>query len=333
MKKFLTIAFVIVAASMFVSCSGKNLDDLIDVPDTGDTADSSTISDQNDTGQNGDTSADTGDSATDTGDTSADTGDTSADTGDTSADTGDTSADTGDSTADTGDSDNDGDNPDSDDDADSSDSSSDDDADSSDSSSDDDADSSDSDSDGDADSSDSNSDDDTDGDSGENQQKCTEITLINADQLSYKKKSSRNHIFKTTYTPNTGLDTLSTSTSDNLYIEFFISNNYFDNYSLAGTNWDDDDGYSGNGVSIYVYEDECCDYNGSNCSHSKMYFQRKGNVHISSFLFNSETDTLDAELSGVELEEVTINGANKSTPVPGGKCLKITDTPVHYRWY
>lgn len=319
MKKFLTIAFVIVAASMFVSCSGKNLDDLIDVPDTGDTADSSAISDQNDTGQNGDTSADTGDSATDTGDTNADTGDTSADsgdtnadtgdtsadtgdstadTGDTSADTGDTSADTGDSTADTGDSDNDGDNSDSDDDADSSDSSNDDDTDT--------------------------------GDSGENQQKCTEITLINADQLSYNKESSTSHVFKTTYTPNTG-------SNDNLYIKIFGSytDNYSDNYSLAGTNWKDDKGYNmANGVFVYVYENEYCDYNGSNCSHSKMYFQRKGNVDVSSMQVNNfGTNIFYADLIDVELVEVTINGADESTPVPDGKCLKIKDTPVHYQWY
>ena len=332
MTKFLTIAFVIVAASMFVSCSGKNLDDLIEVPDTDDTTDSSSTSDQNDTG-----------------DSAADTGDISADTGDSAADTGDTSADTGDSTADTGDSDNDGDNSDSDDadssdsssdddadssdsdsdddadssdsssddDADSSDSDSDDDADSSDSSSDDDADSSDSDSDDDADSSDSNGDDDTDtGDSGENQQRCTEITLN--EELSYKKESSTSHVFKTTYTPNTG-------SNDNLYIKVFgpYTNSYAYKYPLAETNWNNDDGYR-NGVFVYIYEDE---------SHSKMYFQRKGHVDVSLIRVNSGIDTLYADLIGVELEEVTINGANTSTPVQGGKCLKITDTPVHYQWY
>ena len=64
-----------------------------------------------------------------------------------------------------------------------------------------------------------------------------------------------------------------------------------------------------------------------------MYFQRNGHVDVSLIRVNSGIDTLYADLIVVELEEVTINGANTSTPVQGGKCLKITDTPVHYQWY
>ncbi|MBO4711771.1 hypothetical protein J5681_07650 [bacterium] len=104
MKNFLTIAFAVIAAFMFVSCSSdKNLDDLIDTG-SNDTAD--TNADTTDTNQGGDTNADTADS-------NADTGDTNADTADSNADSGDSTTDTGDSGADTGNSDNDGDNTDS----------------------------------------------------------------------------------------------------------------------------------------------------------------------------------------------------------------------------
>ena len=68
MKKFFSIAFTVIAALILVSCSGKNLDDLIDVADTDDTADSSVTPDQNDTDNGGDTDADTTDDA-DTSDT------------------------------------------------------------------------------------------------------------------------------------------------------------------------------------------------------------------------------------------------------------------------
>ena len=110
MKKFLTIAFAVIAAFMFVSCSSdKNLDDLIDTGnnDTTDTnADTTDTSDKTDTDQGGDTNADTSDS-------NADSGDTNADTADSNTESGDSTADTGDSGADTGDSDNNGDNTDS----------------------------------------------------------------------------------------------------------------------------------------------------------------------------------------------------------------------------
>ena len=347
MKKFLTVVFVIIAAMILVSCSGKNLDDLIDVPDTGDSADSSATSEQNDTDNGGDTNADTADSTADTGDSTTDTGDSNADTGDSTTDTGDSGnendADSDSDDVEVSDIDmSDNDQEESGDDADSSDSDNDNDKDPADSGDDsdttdsgDDKDPADSgdesdpaDSGDDSDTTDSGDDNDT--DSGENQQKCTEITLINADQLSYNKESSTSHVFKTTYTPNTG-------SNDNLYIKIFGSytDNYSDNYSLAGTNWKDDKGYNmANGVFVYVYENEYCDYNGSNCSHSKMYFQRKGNVDVSSMQVNNfGTNIFYADLDGVELEEVSINGANQSIPKEGGECLKIKDTEVHYQWY
>ena len=358
MKKFLNVAFVTIAAMILVSCSGKNLDDLIDVPDTGDSADSSATSEQNDTDNGGDTNADTADSNADTGDSNTDTADSTADTGDSTTDTGDSTADTGDSgNENDADSDSDdvevsdvdmsdNDQEESGDDADSSDSDSDNDKDPADSGDDndpsdsgDDSDTTDSEDDKDpADSGDDNdpsdsgddndttdsgddsdttdsgddsdttdSGDDNDTDSGENQQKCTEITLDHPDKLSYKKESSRSYIFKTTYTQNTG-----SATSDNFYLRF-----YGETYTYSGphdlstnSNWNHDDGYSSSGVFVYVY-------------HSK----------VSLIQVDSGTEILYADLDGVELEEVTINGANQSIPKEGGECLKIKDTEVHYQWY
>ena len=105
MKKFLTITFAVIAALMLTACSGKSLDDLIEVPDQDNTADSSDTSDKTDTDQGGDTNADTSDSNADTGDTNADTADSNTESGDSTADTGDTNTDTGDTNTDTGDSD------------------------------------------------------------------------------------------------------------------------------------------------------------------------------------------------------------------------------------
>lgn len=353
MKKFLNVAFVTIAAMILVSCSGKNLDDLIDVPDTGDSADSSATSEQNDTDNGGDTNADTADSNADTGDSNTDTADSTADTGDSTTDTGDSTADTGDSgNENDADSDSDdvevsdvdmsdNDQEESGDDADSSDSDSDNDKDPADSG--DDNDPSDSgddndttDSGDDSDTTDSGDDsdttdsgDDNDTDSGENQQKCTEITLDHPDKLSYKKESSRSYIFKTTYTQNTG-----SATSDTFYLRFYGDTyTYSGNHPLVGTNWYDDYGYSSSGVFVYVYEDEYCDSYSGICSHNKMYFQRKGNVNVSLIQVDSGTEILYADLDGVELEEVTINGANQSIPKEGGECLKIKDTEVHYQWY
>ncbi len=86
MKKFFTIALALIAALMLTACSGKNLDELIEVPDTDDTADSSETSDQNDTDQNGDTNADPTEQTdnTDTADTTDPTEQTdNTDTADT----------------------------------------------------------------------------------------------------------------------------------------------------------------------------------------------------------------------------------------------------------
>ena len=350
MKKFLTVVFVIIAAMILVSCSGKNLDDLIDVPDTGDSADSSATPEQNDTDNGGDANADTADSNADTGDSTADTGDSTTDTGD-SGNENDADSDSDDvEVSDIDMSDND--QEESGDDADSSDSDSDNDKDPADSGDDndpsdsgDDSDTTDSGDDKDpADSGDDNdpsdSGDDNDTDSGENQQKCTEITLDHPDKLSYKKESSRSYIFKTTYTRNTGSATSYTrntgsATSDNFYLRF-----YGETYTYSGphdlstnSNWNHDDGYSSSGVFVYVYEDEYCDSYSGSCSHNKMYFQRKGKVYVSLIQVDSGTEILYADLDGVELEEVKINGANQSIPKEGGECLKIKDTEVHYQWY
>ena len=340
MKKFLTIMFVVAAVLMLVSCSKKSAKDSDDIIDTdtesGDQTDSSDTSDQNDTGHGGDSGADTGDSNSDTGDSTADTGDSTTDTGDSgngndadsdsddveisdidisdndneeSGDDAD-SSDSGDDN-DTADSGDDNDTPDSGDDNDTADSG--DDNDTADSGDDDDT--ADSGDDNDADTADS-------GDSGENQQKCTEITLNTG--LDYKKESERSHKFETTYYyKNTG------SLASGLFYMRFYGGSYLypDTYYLSGKNWKDDDGYSSSGLFVYICENQGCDS-------GRIYFQRKGTVKVKDVQINSgRINVLYADfLDDVELEEVTID-SNGSHPVKDGACLKINNTSVEYcKW-
>ena len=368
MKKFLTITFIVVAALILVSCSGKkSTEDAGDIIDTdtesGDQTDSSDTSDQNDTGHGGDSGADTGDSNSDTGDSTADTGDSTTDTADSgngndadsdsddveisdidmsdndneeSGDDAD-SSDSGDDN-DTADSGDDNDTPDSGDDNDTADSGDDndtadsgDDNDTADSGDDNDtADSGDdndtTDTGDDDDTADSGDDNDADtadsGDSGENQQKCTEITLNTG--LDYKKESERSHKFETTYYyKNT--DSLASSL---FYMRFYGGSYlYPDTYRLSGKNWKDDDGYSSSGLFVYICENQGCDS-------GRIYFQRKGTVKVKDVQINSgRINVLYADfLDDVELEEVTID-SNGSHPVEDGACLKINNTSVEYlKW-
>ncbi len=393
MKKFLTVALMVLAVFFAVSCSdGVALDDLIDTGSI-DPADQTDTSDTN--ADTADTNADTADSNTDTADSNADSGDTNTDTGDDpAADTGDTTDsdntetsdndnsdaennsddDSGDSeittdndeSTDTDDSDGnevsdidaadsgnepDNDTTDSENDADSSDSDNDNDSgDSGNSNKDEDPDNdsgddsepgNDSETDNDnependnepGDDTDLNDDtetDDSDADTPETPERCTEITLYDT-KLEYKKSGTSapygQDIFKTGYKPNTG-----SSTNDAFYLKLYGSSyNYNGPHNLADNpNWNYDDGYSSNGLFLYVYEDESCDsYNTTLCRHSKMYFQREGEVIIDSStnFTNTKITSLSAELKGVVLEEVTIDNGK-------GTCLKITDTTVQYYEY
>ena len=153
-------------------------------------------------------------------------------------------------------------------------------------------------------------------------EKCTEITLINT-ELSYYKHShgsEKYDIFKTTYTPNTG-----SATSDTFYLKFYglSEYDYTNNFNLAEINQG-----SERGLFLYVHEDEYCDSYSGDCTHGKTYFQKAGTVKVISAEFNftgTEMSLLSAELNGVVLEET---GTNESKA-----CLKIKDTKAEYHGY
>ena len=367
MKKFFSIAFTVIAALILVSCSGKNLDDLIDVADTDDTADSSVTPDQNDTDNGGDTDADTTDDA-DTSDSEPTNPTESTEPTEPTGNTGndsenpDNDAEPTDDTEPVDDTEP-ADDTESDDSAESdNDTETDDDtepttdptADPSDDPTSEPTDSTEPTTepttdpttepttDPTTDPSDDPTTDPTDNPTTDptteptvqdDTQRCTEITLNNT-ELTYKDHNSslsyRFDLFKTALTTNIG-----SATTDNFYLRLFGSEyNYSGNHELAGTNWKDDDGYS-SGVFLYVYADEYCDSYSGSCSHGKTYFQKAGTVNVTSAQINSgQMYILYAELNGVVLEEVTINSIGESAPVEQGSCLKIqNNTQVEYHGY
>lgn len=144
---------------------------------------------------------------------------------------------------------------------------------------------------------------------------CREI-ILEPTNLTYNSSYNR---YETSYTPGTGniADIIFPQGSplhDDLAKDYFTMqlrnfNSSVENYSLAGRNYGDT-----NGIFFVIYED----------SGEKYYFQKKGTI-------NYNASTKKVQLNGVILEEVTINGStNKSTRVPYGACLKVTDTTLSY---
>ena len=343
------ILLTLLAIATFVSCSGKNLDDLIEVSDTDDTADSSETSDQNDTDQNGDTNADPTEQTdnTDTADTTDPTDDqtteptveptdpteSTTDPTDPTTDPTEPTTDPTDPTTDPTDPTTDPTEPTTDP------------------------------TEPTTDPTDPTTDptepitdptdpitdptepttdptepttDPTDPTTDPTEPttdptdptdpfaKCTEITLSNT-ELSYYKHShgsEKYDIFKATYTPNTG-----SATSDTFYLKFYglSEYDYTDNFNLAEINQGSD-----RGLFLYVNEDEYCDSYSGDCTHGKTYFQKAGTVKVISAEFNfavTEMNLLSAKFNGVVLEET---GTNESTKA----CLKIKDDPtVEYHGY
>ena len=137
---------------------------------------------------------------------------------------------------------------------------------------------------------------------------CLEITLDTDTKLTYN--SDRNR-YETSYTPRTGSwgDILGDSSAKDYFTMQLRNFSSVENYSLAGTNYSDS-----NGIFFVIYED----------SGAKYYFQKKGTI-------NYNASTKKVQLTGVMLEEVTINSStNKSTRVPYGACLKVKDTTISY---
>ena len=309
MKNFM-ILLTLLAIATFVSCSGKNLDDLIEVSDTDDTADSSETSDQNDTDQNGDTNADPTEQTdnTDTADTTDPTDDQTTEPTVEPTDPTEPTTDPTEPTTDPTEPTTDPTDPI-------------------------------------TDPTDPTTDptepitdptepitdptdpttDPTDPtepvtDPTDPFARCTEITLSNT-ELSYYKHShgsEKYDIFKAAYTPNTG-----SATSDTFYLKFYglSEYDYTGDYNLTE---------SDKGLSLYVNEDEYCDSYSGDCTHGKTYFQKAGTVKVISAEFNfavTEMNLLSAKFNGVVLEET---GTNESTKA----CLKIKDDPtVEYHGY
>ena len=148
---------------------------------------------------------------------------------------------------------------------------------------------------------------------------CAEVTEINlntslnldADSIDY---SSESAIFTTSYTPNTG-----TNAADTFFIKFANLESYNGTFYLEHKNFGDSSGFF-----LYVKED------GGN----KIYFQKNGTVETYGNNYDdgwSETETITAKLTGVILEEVTINSANESSPKQGGACLQVKNTTVEFK--
>lgn len=82
-------------------------------------------------------------------------------------------------------------------------------------------------------------------------------------------------------------------------------------YRLYGTNFRSSD------VSFVLYEDG-----------TTLYFQHSGTVIFDPMDLN--TGTFEATLDSIRLVQVTLDADLTSTPVPGGKCIEITDTVTSY---
>ena len=62
---------------------------------------------------------------------------------------------------------------------------------------------------------------------------------------------------------------------------------------------------------------------------AKMYFQQSGKLEFSEF--DLDNGTFGAELDSIRLVEINIDEDFGSIPVPGGKCVEITNTTLEYK--
>ena len=140
----------------------------------------------------------------------------------------------------------------------------------------------------------------------------TEINLNNSLELEGINHSSESGIFKTTYTPNTG-----ENAADTFFIKFSNLDTYKGTFYLENKNWGDPSGFF-----LYVEED----------GGVKTYFQKNGTVETDYNDYDDgwwETETISVKLTGVILEEVTINN-NISSRVNGGACLQVKNTTLEF---
>ena len=179
----------------------------------------------------------------------------------------------------------------------------------------------------DSDSGDTNTPDPSDSDSGDTDpddpQGCTEITLNTT--LTHNTGSYYDNYYgydcdyeylTTSYTPNTG-----SSSTDTFRIEIYDMSDPSGTYDLEGQKYS-----SQYGVFLLVFED----------GGSKKYFPREGDLNVTydydhGLFSDINYDSITAKLTGVILEETTIDSSSfQTTPVTNGTCLKIKDTTLNY---
>lgn len=135
---------------------------------------------------------------------------------------------------------------------------------------------------------------------------CTEITM---DELFDDQIYPGDNIYSYSYsiTPDLG----NTDTLETLRFAMYGNIQALRKYKLYGTNLRSSD------VNFTLYEDN-----------ERMYFQQSGIVEFSSF--DLDTGYFEADLTSVRLVEIDVDTDYGSIPVPGGKCVEITNTSLSY---
>ena len=357
MRKFLTIAFLIFAMNLFVSCVPEDEDpeEYGDIVDTGNSSSDNNYDDnsgnssnednkqENNENQGGNTGTDTGDtgnnqsgSGSDNGDTGSNPGGNQGDNGDSGSNPGENQDEPGDTEAESGNDAEPGDDTESGNDAEPGDTEA---ESGNDAEPGDDTESGDDTEPGDdtesGDDTETGDDTEPDGDTEEPdddidnteepQQVCTEInlgtTLTDYSDYYYYYDRIYDYLFYTTYTPKTGDE----STKDYFYMNFDGISPYADKtYNLSETTWN-----SSTGIFLFVYEDEYYDDYDEIYKGTKTYFQKEGTVTIT---YNYDYGWFEyyyyiekAEFSGVVLKEINTDSGE---PVPEGACLRIKDTTI-----
>ena len=154
---------------------------------------------------------------------------------------------------------------------------------------------------------------------------CDKITLNQFTRTAMTRPSY--YEFQATITPNIG-----DSAQDIFSFQIYYGEKMNKVWDLAGTNLNDCQ------LCLMITEDIEKDSKGDVVNVGRSYFQQKGTVDFSrepdkdSNFFNPTDGTMNnITVKDLRLIESKINTFDKiATPVPGGKCLEITDTVFNY---
>ena len=165
-------------------------------------------------------------------------------------------------------------------------------------------------------------------DTPEPSEECTEITLGDFSYTDYGHWVNHYDKFQINFTPNLGSSSYEYDDYLYLYMDGVDSDLEEKPYYLEDYDWNDylNDNY---GVFLYLCEDRYYDYDDGVYYCTKLYFQREGTFIITDFELNLASTWLksfEATLYGVVLEEIY----NSGNPVPGGSCIKIWNTTLTY---